>query len=177
VTKALENLRNECFPEEIKNKRRNQLMLIRPYGFGEIAPLAAPSRQKEVAHGNWLPGSAVTSGLMDFSFSALGDFSNNSCSSSKKHDRVQLKGAQPFPGQLQNHRGDQSTNETLALLQSLASSNRIQLRTCPHNMKVQYREVLHPWGQQVVPSSPTLRLNPGNVQKCCCMSLCRAPNG
>ena len=34
-------------------------MLIRPYGFGEIAPLAAPSHQKEVAHGNWLPGSAV----------------------------------------------------------------------------------------------------------------------
>lgn len=59
------------------------------------------------------PAVLFTSGLMDFSFSALGDFSNNSCSSSKKHDRVQLKGAQPFRGQLQNLqnlRGDQSTN-------------------------------------------------------------------
>ena len=130
-------------------------MLIRPYGFGEIAHPLLPHRAKKrwpMATG--CPAVLFTSGLMDFSFSALGDFSNNSCSSSKKHDRVQLKGAQPFRGQLQNHRGDQSTNETLALLQSLASSNRIQLRTCPHNMKVQYSEVLHPWGQQVVPSSP-----------------------
>jgi len=143
----------------------------------KLHPLLPHRAKKRWPMATGCPAVLFTSGLMDFSFSALGDFSNNSCSSSKKHDRVQLKGAQPFPGQLQNHRGDQSTNETLALLQSLASSNRIQLRTCPHNMKVQYREVLHPWGQQVVPSSPTLRLNPGNVQKCCCMSLCRAPNG
>ena len=137
----------------------------------KLHPLLPHRAKKRWPMATGCPAVLFTSGLMDFSFSARGDFSNNSCSSSKKHDRVQLKGAQPFRGQL----------ETLALLQSLASSNRIQLRTCPHNMKVQYSEVLHPWTLganrwfQVRPA--TLRLNPGNVQKCCCMSLCRAPNG